>query len=108
MERMSEPLDTPKPAADPPLFRGVLRGGCARPGKANLRLIRRAIREGWDIPEPKRRALMEHLMGVMRTGHARNVLAAMWCFIEAEWANLRAESQGLAGTGDRREDPGSG
>jgi hypothetical protein len=58
-----------------------------------LRLIRRAIREGWDIPEAKRRALVEHLMGIMRTGHARNVLAAMWCFIEANRANLRAESQ---------------
>jgi hypothetical protein len=108
MEQMGEPLDTPKPDATPPLFRGVLGGGCARPGKANLRLIRRAIREGWDIPEAKRRALIDHLMGIMRTGHARNALATAWCFIEAEWANLRAESQRLAGTEDRRENPGSG
>jgi hypothetical protein len=84
---------TPKADAGPPLLRGVLGGGCARPGKANLRLIRRAIGEGWDIPEAKRRALVEHFMGIVRTGHARNVLAAMWCLIEADRANLRAESQ---------------
>jgi hypothetical protein len=44
-------------------------------------------------PDAKRRALVEHFMGIMRTGHIRNVLAAMWCFIEANWVNLRAESQ---------------
>ena len=84
----------PAGAAGPPLFRGVLGGGCARPGKANLRLIRRAIREGWDIPDNKRQALMEHLSGVVGQGRARNTLAAVRCLIEADRVNLCAISSG--------------
>jgi hypothetical protein len=92
MEKAVERPSDPQPAAAS-LFRGVLGGGCARPGKANLRLIRRAIREGWDIPKAQRRALIEHLLGVIHSGHARNAIAAAWCLVEAERANLRQESQ---------------
>lgn len=84
---------TTEAAHAPPIFLGVLGGGCARPGKANLRLIRRAIREGWDIPEAKRRALIEHLAGVVSSGHTRNSLAAVRCLIEADRANLREEAR---------------
>jgi hypothetical protein len=89
MGTAAEALITPRLGPAPPLFWGVLGGGCARPGKANLRLIRRAIREGWDIPEDKRRALVEHLAGVVRSGHTRNAIAAAWCLVEAERANQR-------------------
>jgi hypothetical protein len=84
---MEEQRSTEHPAPGP-LFRGVLGGGCANPGRTNLQLIRRAIREGWDIPEDKRRALIEHLCGVVRSGHARNALAAIRCILAAERANL--------------------
>jgi hypothetical protein len=87
----------PQHASDPPLFRGVLGGGCARPGRANFCLIRRAIREGWDLPEAKRRALVAHLTGVIRSKHPRNTLAALWCLIEADRANLQ-ESETPADT----------
>ncbi len=70
-----------------PLFRGVLGGGCARPGKANLRLILRAIRAGWPIPDEKRLALVEHLRGVVVSEHDRNSLAAARCLIEGDRAN---------------------
>ncbi len=80
---------TPEAAPAPPHFRGVLGGGCAHPRKANLRLIRRAINEGWDIPEAKRLALIEHLCGVVTAGHTRNMFAAVRCLLAAERVNLR-------------------
>ena len=91
-----KPAESPPDASlDAPLFRGVLGGGCAHPGRANLRLIRRAIREGWNIPEAKRRALVEHLVGVCHAGNARNTIAAVRCLIEADRANVRAEARQL-------------
>jgi hypothetical protein len=68
----------------------VLGDGCARPGRANLRLIRRAIREGWPLPKEKRVALMRHLSGIINTGHTCNCLAAIRCILEADQANLNA------------------
>ncbi len=77
------------------LLRGVLGGGCARPGKANLRLICRAINGDWDIPEDKRRALLRHLIGVAESAAAsrrsRNLLAAALCLVAADRANLREQ-----------------
>jgi hypothetical protein len=75
----------------PPVFRAILGDGCERPGRANLRLIRRAIREGWDIPEAKRKALVDHLVGVIEVGNTRDALAAIWCLVEADKVNLCAE-----------------
>lgn len=74
-----------------PLLRGALGGGAERPGKANLRLIRRAIRAGWLDPAPQavRDALMKHCLEVALAGHTRNALGAAWCLIEADRANLR-------------------
>jgi hypothetical protein len=93
-----KPAESPPDASlDAPLFRGVLGGGCAHPGRANLRLIRRAIREGWDISEAKRRALVEHLVGVCEAGNDRNTIAAVRCLIEADCANVRAEALSLRG-----------
>jgi hypothetical protein len=85
--------DKPKQLQVSPLFTGVLGGGCARPGKANLRLIRRAIREDWDMPEEKRFALMQHLCGILKSRNARNCIAATCCIIEAEKANMREEDK---------------
>ena len=75
----------------PPHLRGVLGGGGERPGKANLRLIRRAIRGGWldAAPQAVRDALMQHCLAVALTGHERNALAAAGCILAADSANLR-------------------
>src|SRR5262245_22384927 len=86
----------------PPLFLGVLGGGCLRPGKANLRLIRRALREGWAIPEDKRLALLEHLGAVLGAGHPRNTLAAIRCLIDADRVDAREEAGRLAAAADAR------
>jgi hypothetical protein len=87
------------PATDPgspPIFRGVLGGGCLRPGLWNLRLIRKAIKEGWlegDSPDliARRQALVEHLVGVIRCGTVRSKLAAARCILAADEANARLD-----------------
>ena len=61
--------------------------------RANLRLIRRAIRAGWPIPEDKRRALVEHLEAVATAGNARNAIAAAWCLLAADRVNRQLESE---------------
>jgi hypothetical protein len=85
--------NTPQTPSESPLFQGVLGAGCARPGKANLRLIRRAINGDWDLPADKRRTLIDHLMGVIRhePKHRRNVMAAVRCLLAADVADLRQE-----------------
>jgi hypothetical protein len=77
-------LDTPPRE---PFPSGVLGGGPPRPGKANLRLLLRAIRNGWDLSAEQCRALVEHLEGVLRSGRARDELAAVGCIIACARAN---------------------
>jgi hypothetical protein len=76
-----------------PYSGGFWGGGCARPGRANLRLIRRAIRERWDLPADKRQVLVEHLLGVVSVGHARNAIAAAWGLLDADRINLQLERE---------------
>jgi hypothetical protein len=90
MEREQEPAAE---AAGSPVFRGVLGGGYARPGRANLRLIRRAIRERWALPANKRQALVEHLLAVVAVGHARNAIAAAWCLLDADRVNRQLKRE---------------
>src|SRR5262245_33683597 len=73
-----------------PCLRGVLGGGANLPGKASLRLVRHTIREGWDILEDKRLALLEHLFAVAEANgrHPRNLLAACRCLLTADRVNL--------------------
>jgi hypothetical protein len=98
MQQESSRPPAPELSARPgtPLFLGVLGGGCAHPGRANLRLIRRAIRAGWPIPADKRRALVDHLLGVVRAGNARSAIAAAWCLLAADRVNMRLEREALA------------
>jgi hypothetical protein len=83
-----QPDQTPSEAS---LFRAILGDGSARPGKANLRMILRALKEGRDIPPEKRRALVEHLVGVVahEPRHSRTRLVAARCLLAAERADLR-------------------
>jgi hypothetical protein len=91
---MNEEQTGQTPAPEP-LFRAILGGGCANPGRANLRLICRAINGDWPMPWEKRYALVEHLMGVLAfdggPGHAANKMAAIRCLLAGAVADLRAE-----------------
>src|SRR5262249_22444902 len=75
---------TPHPGPLTLRYSGGVRGGSrARPGKANLRLIRRAIRADWDFPAEKRQALVDHLEAVVLNGHPCNAIAVAGCPLKA-------------------------
>lgn len=64
-----------QPAPDEPDEpKGVLGDGALRPGKYNMALVRRAIREDWPIPNDLRKALVEQ-MGAVLTSEIRVVYA---------------------------------
>jgi hypothetical protein len=92
---MNEELPSQTPTPEP--FQAILGDGCANPGRANLRLICRAINGDWPMPWKKRNALVEHLMGVLAfdggPGHAANKMAACRCLLAGALADLRAEDR---------------
>ena len=64
--------------------------------RGDLRLLRRAIREGWPIPEESRRVLLDRVHRIIQERDAipegirtRVVLGAAWVVIEADRENLR-------------------
>jgi hypothetical protein len=64
--------------------------------RADLRLLRRAIRGGWTIPEASRRLLMERVVAVLNEPESvpegvrtRATLAAAWVVLEADRTDLR-------------------
>lgn len=68
--------------------------------RGDLRLLRRAIREGWPIPETSREALVravadnalgEELNGLAMGTYIRASLRACWVFLEMEEDNRAAE-----------------
>jgi hypothetical protein len=64
--------------------------------RGDLRLLRRAIREGWPIPEQSRRVLMDRVHHILQDPESvpegtrtRATLRACWALLEAERADLR-------------------
>ena len=64
--------------------------------RGDLRLFRRAIREGWPIPEESRRVLLDRVYSILREPEAvpdgirnRAFLGAAWVVLEADRENLR-------------------
>jgi len=64
--------------------------------RGDLRLLRRAIREGWPIPEESRRVLLDRVLRIIEEPGTvpdgirdRAVLGALWVFVEADRENLR-------------------
>jgi hypothetical protein len=93
MSAVQQLQPVPETPSEADLLRGVLGAGCARPGKYNLRLIRRAIREGWPIPPEQRAVLVAHLTAIIESGHARNSIAAARCLLAAARANGGREAR---------------
>ena len=80
--------------------------------RADLRLLRRAIREGWPIPEGSRRLLLDRVSGILQNPEAvhegirsRAVAAASEVFVEADLANLRAIQAALGSHTDTPPPP---
>jgi hypothetical protein len=89
---------------------GVLGDGALRPGKYNMALVRRAIREDWPIPNDLRRALVEQMGAVLTSqievvyamdeedreevidSAVRNKIAAAKVLIAADSVNAKREA----------------
>jgi hypothetical protein len=76
-------------------FGAVLGDGPANPGRANLRLIRRAIRAGWlDLaPRKVKDAFIAHFAGALQAAPVRARIRAAWCVLEASKRNLRLDEE---------------
>ena len=78
--------------------------------RGDLRLLRRAIREGWPIPEESRRFLLDRVRRILQNPDSvpegirgRVVIGAVWVFLEADRENLRGVFEALgAPLGDLR------
>lgn len=100
-----------KPSPDEPDEpKGVLGDGALRPGKYNMALVRRAIREDWPIPSDLRKALVEQMGAVLTSqievvyamdsedreeivdSAVRNKIAAAKVLIAADAVNAKREA----------------
>ena len=78
--------------------------------RGDLRLLRRAIREGWPLPEESRRVLLDRVQRILQNPDSvpegirgRVVIGAVWVFLEADRENLRGLCDVLGATlGDLR------
>lgn len=72
---------------------GVLGDGELRAGKGNMRLVQRAIRNGWPIPD-KMKAMVVRQMGmiVRDAESARDKTAAARVLVAADSVNVRREN----------------
>ena len=70
--------------------------------RGDLRLLRRAMREGWPIPEESRRVLLDRVSRIIQEPESvsegirdRAVLGAAWVLLEADRENLRGLCEAL-------------
>lgn len=68
---------------------GLLGDGAARPGRYNLALLRRAINQGWDIPEEARKLLVKQMGKTLKDGTERGQIGAAKVLLTADGANLK-------------------
>jgi hypothetical protein len=60
-----------------------------------LLLIRKAIRERWDVPEARRMTLVDEIYPLIDSADVRLVLAVIRVFLAAEKADLEERSRDL-------------
>lgn len=76
------------PAEKPP---GILGDGALRPGKGNLALVRRAIRNRWPVPKELRESLIAQCQAVMEQSYKpADIIAAAKTILEADKINVAA------------------
>ena len=71
---------------------GVLGDGALQPGRYNMRLIRRAIREDWPLSPETRKLVVEQMGDVVRLGKTdRNKIGAALVLVAADGVNVKRE-----------------
>lgn len=76
--------------------KGVLGDGALRPGKYNMALVRRAIRNGYPIKKETRQKLIEQMETVMECGESdRDKIAAARVIVAADSVNVKRESAAM-------------
>lgn len=84
------PEEQPKPD-------GVLGDGALQPGKGNMALVRRAIREDWPIPPELRAKLVAQMGKVLeKSEDERNQVAAAKVLVAADAINAKREGADAA------------
>jgi hypothetical protein len=71
---------------------------------SELRLLRRAIRADWPIPDERRDGLIEEVSSLIDSDRARVAISVAWVYIEADRANLRARKAELRAEQERQRD----
>lgn len=77
---------------------GVLGDGELRAGKHNMALVRRAINEGWPIPEDVRQRLIEQMAKIIdaKKSQMRNRISAAKVLVAADAINAKREATDAA------------
>jgi hypothetical protein len=57
--------------------------------RGDWRLVRKAVNQDWDVPQPVRDRICEQLGTAIESRNARLILAAAWAALAMEGANLR-------------------
>jgi hypothetical protein len=65
-------------------------GDCARFGRADLRLMRRAARQGWGVPDDLKNEGVFQAARFLASGHPELVFAALKFLLAADKADLAA------------------
>jgi hypothetical protein len=97
--RRSNPVRGGKTLASPPggqaslqEVRRPLRGDWENASRSDLRLLRRAIREGWDVPLENRKPLMEAVLSLLGNNSRRDLTICQLA-IEAHMGDVGAEEE---------------
>ena len=61
-------------------------------GRADIAMIRQAIREGWEVPRQTRQRVPDELIGLLPTASPRQAITIARVFIAMDEQNLGAEN----------------
>jgi hypothetical protein len=60
--------------------------------RSDLVLLRHAIREGWPVPEERRRPILDEVFPLLHSQNPRVAIGVTRVFLDADRANLRTET----------------
>jgi hypothetical protein len=91
----AQPVQQAQPIGLPTAAGTKTAGLWADASRGELLLIRKAIRERWDMPEARRLTLLHEIYPLSDTDDVRLVLAVTRVFLDAQEANMEEERREL-------------